>query len=175
MGSRSRSCPRSRSCARHGHAHALSATASTPHGRCVALNSIFVSSRNIRFLSNSVALIADAGHNLGDVLDGLCVGGDPPVAPAAGRKIHLRPGRSIRYCALTNAVLLLVACAPLPGSVRTNRGAAARRGHHRHGGRAVGIVLTRQRWLLHGGSHDDLSRRSASSTCWAMPRSPRAC
>ena len=63
------------------------------------------------FMSNSVALIADAGHNLSDVLGLLCawaamyLGRRPP-----GAQFTYGLGRSSVLAALTNAVLLLVAC-----------------------------------------------------------------
>jgi cobalt-zinc-cadmium efflux system protein len=63
------------------------------------------------FLSNSVALIADAGHNLSDVLGLVCawgallLGRRPP-----GGKFTYGLGRSSVLAALVNAVLLLLAC-----------------------------------------------------------------
>ncbi len=63
------------------------------------------------FLSNSVALIADAGHNLSDVLGLLCawtavyLGRRPP-----GARFTYGLGRSSVLAALANAVLLLFAC-----------------------------------------------------------------
>jgi cobalt-zinc-cadmium efflux system protein len=134
-------------------------------GVAVALNLIFVAiESSFGFLSNSVALIADAGHNLGDVLGLICawtaivLTRRPP-----GGKFTYGLGRSSVLAALTNAVLLLLACgaiaweafgrltAPPPVAGATVMGVAA-----------VGIVLNGiSAWLLHGGSHDDLNRRSA--------------
>ena len=58
----------------HGHAHALTDQAiNTRMAIAVALNLIFVMiEASFGFLSNSVALIADAGHNLSDVLGLVC-------------------------------------------------------------------------------------------------------
>jgi len=116
------------------------------------------------FLSNSVALIADAGHNLGDVLGLVCAWTAMYLSrrPPGGRFTY-GLGRSSVLAALTNAVLLLVACgaiaweaigriaAPPTVAARTVMGVAA-----------VGIVLNGvSASLLHAGSHGDLNRRSA--------------
>jgi cobalt-zinc-cadmium efflux system protein len=78
----------------------------------VGLNLIFVVIEGgFGFLSNSVALIADAGHNLSDVLGLVCawaamyLGRRPP-----GARFTYGLGRSSVLAALTNAVLLLTAC-----------------------------------------------------------------
>jgi cobalt-zinc-cadmium efflux system protein len=150
----------------HGHSHALSADGINARmGIAVVLNLIFVAIEGtFGFLSNSVALIADAGHNLGDVLGLGCAWGAIWLArrPPGGRFTY-GLGRSSVLAALANAVLLLMACgaiaweaigrlaAPPPVAGTTVMGVAA-----------IGIVLNGiSAWLLHGGSHDDLSRRSA--------------
>jgi cobalt-zinc-cadmium efflux system protein len=134
-------------------------------GIAVALNLVFVVIEGgFGFLSNSVALIADAGHNLSDVLGLVCawgallLGRRPP-----GAKFTYGLGRSSVLAALVNAVLLLLACgaiaweaasrlaAPPPVAGRTVMAVAA-----------VGIVLNGiSAWMLHAGSHGDLNRRSA--------------
>jgi cobalt-zinc-cadmium efflux system protein len=131
----------------------------------VGLNVVFVAVEGgFGFLSNSVALIADAGHNLSDVLGLLCAWTAmflvrrPPVA-----KFTYGLGRSSVLAALANAVLLLVACgaiaweavgrlaSPPPVAGFTVMGVAA-----------TGIVINGlSAWLLHAGSHGDLNRRSA--------------
>ena len=95
-----------------GHHHADPAT----HGRAfivsIALNSIFVAVEfGYGYAANSTALMADAGHNLSDVL-GLVLAG---LAVIAGRRVP--QGRftfglrsSSILAALANAMLLLVAC-----------------------------------------------------------------
>jgi cobalt-zinc-cadmium efflux system protein len=111
-----------------------------------------------------VALIADAGHNLSDVLGLVCawgallLGRRPP-----GAKFTYGLGRSSVLAALVNAVLLLLACgaiaweaasrlaAPPPVAGRTVMAVAA-----------IGIVINGiSAWMLHAGSHGDLNRRSA--------------
>src|SRR4030081_328443 len=96
-----------------GHAHGpatqgLDARMAT----AVALNLIFVVIESgFGFVSDSVALIADAGHNLSDVLGLLCAwtamyfGRRPP-----GARFTYGLGRSSVLAALANAVLLLLAC-----------------------------------------------------------------
>ena len=131
----------------------------------IALNVVFVLIEGgFGFLSNSVALIADAGHNLSDILGLICawtavILGRRPPAP----NFTYGLGRSSVLAALANAVLLLVACgaiaweavgrlaSPPPVMGATVMGVAA-----------VGIVLNGvSAWLLHAGSHGDLNRRSA--------------
>jgi cobalt-zinc-cadmium efflux system protein len=150
----------------HGHAHAIPQDGiSRRMAIAVALNLIFVLVEGgFGFLSNSVALIADAGHNLSDVLGLVCawgalvLGRRPP-----GAKFTYGLGRSSVLAALANAVLLLLACgaiaweavsrlaAPPPVAGRTVMIVAA-----------VGIVLNGiSAWMLHAGSHGDLNRRSA--------------
>src|SRR5579862_6179831 len=150
----------------HSHSHAL-----PPDGVnlrmaiAVGLNLVFVVVEGgFGFLSNSVALIADAGHNLSDVLGLVCawgalmLGRRPP-----GAKFTYGLGRSSVLAALTNAVLLLLACgaiaweavgriaAPPPVAGATVMAVAA-----------IGIVLNGiSAWMLHAGSHGDLNRRSA--------------
>src|SRR5450631_4820764 len=97
----------------HGHAHAIPPDGiNLRMGVAVALNLIFVVVEGgFGFVSNSVALIADAGHNLSDVLGLVCawtamyLGRRPP-----GARFTYGLGRSSVLAALANAVLLLLAC-----------------------------------------------------------------
>ena len=150
----------------HGHGHAMPIEGvNLRMGIAVALNLVFVVVEGgYGFLSNSVALIADAGHNLSDVLGLVCawgallLGRRPP-----GAKFTYGLGRSSVLAALVNAVLLLLACgaiaweaasrlaAPPPVAGRTVMAVAA-----------IGIVINGiSAWMLHAGSHGDLNRRSA--------------
>jgi cobalt-zinc-cadmium efflux system protein len=150
----------------HGHAHAISSQGVTGRmGIAVLLNLLFVVIESFYgFISNSVALIADAGHNLGDVLGLLCactamyLSRRPP-----GGKFTYGLGRSSVLAALANAVLLLLACGAIAweavGRIASPPSVAATTVV---GVAAVGIVLNGvSAWLLHSGSHDDLNRRSA--------------
>ena len=150
----------------HGHVHALPADGINARmGIAVALNVAFVIVEGgFGFVSNSVALIADAGHNLSDVLGLLCawgamvLGRRPP-----GGKFTYGLGRSSVLAALVNAVLLLLACGAIaweaaerlaspPVVAGTTVMIVA----------AIGIVLNGvSAMLLHAGSHGDLNRRSA--------------
>ena len=95
----------------HGHAHQADRI-SIRMAIAVALNLSFVVIEGFfGYLSNSVALIADAGHNLGDVLGLVCAWTAMYLArrPPGGRFTY-GLGRSSVLAALTNAVLLLFAC-----------------------------------------------------------------
>jgi len=134
-------------------------------GIAVALNLLFVVIEScFGFLSNSVALIADAGHNLGDVLGLVCAWTAMYLArrPPGGNFTY-GLGRSSVLAALTNAVLLLLACGAIAWEAAGRIAAPpAVAGATVAGVAAIGIVLNGiSAWLLHGGSHDDLNRRSA--------------
>jgi cobalt-zinc-cadmium efflux system protein len=131
----------------------------------VALNLVFVVIEGgFGFLSNSVALIADAGHNLSDVLGLVCawtamfLGRRPP-----GAKFTYGMGRSSVLAALVNAVLLLLACGAIAWEALSRLASPpAVAGATVMGVAACGIVINGlSAWLLHAGSHGDLNRRSA--------------
>ena len=150
----------------HGHAHVITTQSiNTRMAIAVALNLTFVVIEGgFGFLSNSVALIADAGHNLSDVLGLVCawtamfLGRRPP-----GARFTYGLGRSSVLAALANAVLLLLACGAIAweaagrlASPPTVAGATVM------GVAASGILINgAAAWLLHAGSHGDLNRRSA--------------
>jgi cobalt-zinc-cadmium efflux system protein len=148
-----------------GHAHAAIQGVNLRMGTAVALNLLFVAIEgSFGFLSNSVALIADAGHNLGDALGLICawiamfLARRPP-----GGNFTYGLGRSSVLAALANAVLLLLACGAIAwealGRITAPPAVA---GATVAGVAAAGIVLNGvSAWLLHGGSHGDLNRRSA--------------
>src|SRR5271155_3507336 len=97
----------------HGHSHAIPADGiNLRMVIAIGLNVLFVLVEGgFGFISNSVALIADAGHNLSDVLGLVCawgavvLGRRPP-----GAKFTYGLGRSSVLAALANALLLLLAC-----------------------------------------------------------------
>jgi cobalt-zinc-cadmium efflux system protein len=96
----------------HGHAHGDPQNAGRAFALAIALNSVFVAVEfGYGLWANSTALIADAGHNLSDVL-GLALAWGAAVlsrrAPSERFTFGLR-GSSI-LAALANATLLLVAC-----------------------------------------------------------------
>jgi len=118
------------------------------------------------FRSGSLALLSDAGHNLGDVLGLLLAWGAILLArraPSARRTYGLR--RSTILAALANAVALLVAVGAIaleaaqrlrhPGPVAAPTVVAVA---------ALGIVVNGlSAWLLGRGRRDDLNVRAAAS------------
>jgi cobalt-zinc-cadmium efflux system protein len=149
-----------------GHAHGIATQGiNTRMAIAVALNLIFVVvEAGFGFLSNSVALIADAGHNLSDVLGlvfawtAMYLARRPP-----GARFTYGLGRSSVLAALANAVLLLLACGAIAwealGRLASPPAVAA---GTVMGVAASGIVINgTSAWLLHAGSHGDLNRRSA--------------
>jgi len=149
----------------HGHALIPSGGINLRMGIAVALNVVFVIIEGgFGFLSNSVALIADAGHNLSDVLGLIFAWG----ALLLGRR---RPGGTFTYglgrstvlAALANAGLLLLACGAIAWEAASRLAAPpAVAGRTVMAVAAVGIVLNGiSAWMLHAGSHGDLNRRSA--------------
>jgi cobalt-zinc-cadmium efflux system protein len=134
-------------------------------GIAVLLNIIFVVlESSFGFFSNSVALIADAGHNLGDVLGligawtAMVLSRRPP-----GAQFTYGLGRSSVLAALANAVLLLLACGAIAweaiGRLSSPPTVAGLTVVYVA---AAGIVFNGlSAWMLHGGHHEDLNRRSA--------------
>jgi cobalt-zinc-cadmium efflux system protein len=149
-----------------GHAHGIPVEGvNLRMGIAVALNLVFVVIEGgFGFLSNSVALIADAGHNLSDVLGLVCawgallLGRRPP-----GAKFTYGLGRSSVLAALVNAVLLLLACGAIAWEAASRLAAPPPiAGRIVMAVAAIGIVLNGiSAWMLHAGSHGDLNRRSA--------------
>jgi cobalt-zinc-cadmium efflux system protein len=154
----------------HGHGHHHHHHAPAPgHGRAFALaigvNSLFVAIEFVYgFIANSTALMADAGHNLSDVL-GLVLAWSAAVlakrAPSPRYTYGLRSSSIL--AALGNAVLLLLACgaiawealhrltAPAPVAGITVSVVAA-----------VGVAINGfSAWLFMAGSKGDLNIRGA--------------
>ncbi len=150
----------------HGHAHGIATQSINARmALAVGLNLIFVAIEGgFGFLSNSVALIADAGHNLSDVLGLVCawtamfLGRRPP-----GARFTYGLGRSSVLAALANAVLLLLACGAIAWEAVGRLGSPpAVAGAIVMWVAASGVVINGvSAWLLHAGSHGDLNRRSA--------------
>lgn len=148
----------------HGHAHGGDGVTARMLIALVLNLSFVVIEGVFGFLSDSVALIADAGHNFGDVLGlgGACAAVYLARRPPGGRFTY-GLGRSSVLAALANAVLLLLACGAIAaeaiGRIASPPHVA---GTTVMGVAAVGIVLNGlSAWLLHAGHHDDLNRRSA--------------
>jgi cobalt-zinc-cadmium efflux system protein len=160
----------------HGHSHGPGGHHHAPKdmGRAfaigVALNSVFVAAEVVIGLySGSMALLADAGHNLSDVLSLILAWVAIVLAKAcADGAADLRTcARRTILASLTNAVLLFVAVGAIASesihrflvagasSVESNRAG--------HDGRpAMGVVInTATALLFMRGSHEDLNVRGA--------------
>jgi cobalt-zinc-cadmium efflux system protein len=145
----------------HGHVTAQGAV----FGIAIALNAAFVVVEFVfGFASNSSALMADAGHNLSDVLGLLLSWGAIVLArraPSGSFTYGLR-GASI-FAALINATLLLVTCGVIgwEAILRLSRPEPVA-GLLVSGVAAVGIVVNGlSAWLLRKGSRRDLNVRGA--------------
>ena len=153
----------------HGHGHHHHALPEAGHGRAFALaigvNSLFVAIEFIYgFIANSTALMADAGHNLSDVLGLVLAWGAAVLAKRAPNARYTYGMRSSSIlAALGNALLLLVACgaiawealhrftAPAPVEGMTVSVVAA-----------IGVVINGfSAWLFMAGSKGDLNIRGA--------------
>ena len=95
----------------HHHHHAIPASVSGVFILCIVLNLLFVLiEAAVGFISNSVGLLSDAGHNLSDVFSLL-------IALLAIRMAAMKASRKFTYgykkltvlASLANAVILLVA------------------------------------------------------------------
>lgn len=154
----------------HAHAHGPGHThAPADFGRAfavgIALNSAFVVAEFVYgFLANSVALLADAGHNLGDVLGLLVAWGASELVkrPPNARFSYGLRGSSI-LAALFNAVFLLLTVgaisweavqrfgSPEPVAEKTVMAVAA-----------LGILINgATAWLFASGAKGDINVRGA--------------
>lgn len=149
----------------HGHAHGNPHQAGRAFALAIALNTVFVGVEfGYGLLANSTALMADAGHNLSDVL-GLALAWLAAVlsrrAPSERFTFGLR-GSSI-LAALANGTLLMVACGGIgweairrfaePPAVASNVVMVVA---------AIGIVINGlSAWLFARGSAHDLNQRGA--------------
>jgi cobalt-zinc-cadmium efflux system protein len=98
---------------RHGHGHGFSATdLDWAMALGVGLNAVFVlAEAACGIWAGSLALLADAGHNAGDVVGLLLAWGASRLARRPpSRRFTWGLRRTTIYAALANAVLLLTAC-----------------------------------------------------------------
>jgi cobalt-zinc-cadmium efflux system protein len=155
--------------AHHAHNHSHHHPHGDPNSRAfalaIALNTVFVAIElGYGFIANSTALMADAGHNLSDVL-GLA------LAWGAGMLTRKAPNQRYTYglrsssilAALLNALLLMMACGAI-GWEAVHRLAAP----SPVAGLTVSLVATLgvaingiSAWLFLAGSKDDLNIRAA--------------
>ena len=96
----------------HHHGHSHGAAPDRRYGIAILLNLAFVAlEAGFGFWANSTALLADAGHNLSDVLSLALAGGAAWLAmQAGGARRTYGFGKATILAALSNAVLLALAC-----------------------------------------------------------------
>jgi cobalt-zinc-cadmium efflux system protein len=149
----------------HHHHHAPAAGHGSAFALAIGVNSLFVGIEFVYgFLANSTALMADAGHNLSDVLGLVLAWGAALLAKRAPSPRYTYGLRSSSIlAALGNAVLLLLACgaiawealhrftAPAPVEGVTVAVVAA-----------IGVAINGfSAWLFMAGSKGDLNIRGA--------------
>jgi cobalt-zinc-cadmium efflux system protein len=149
----------------HGHHHALP----TSHGKAFALaigiNTLFVAIEFIYgFIANSTALMADAGHNLSDVLGLALAWGAAILAKRAPSKDYTYGLRSSSIvAALLNALLLMLACGAIAWeAVQRFSSPPPVAGMTVSVVAGIGVVINVfSAWLFMSGSKDDLNIRGA--------------
>lgn len=149
----------------HHHSHTPPADAGRAFMLAIALNAAFVAIEFVYgFIANSTALMADAGHNLSDVLGlGLAWGAALLTKSAPTRRFTYGLRGSSILAALLNALLLMVACGAIAWE------AVLRFAHPEPvAGTTVSIVAGVgvlvngfSAWLFMSGSKDDINVRGA--------------
>jgi cobalt-zinc-cadmium efflux system protein len=149
----------------HGHHHHAPARYDRAFAIGISLNVVFVGLEfTFGFLSNSLALIADAGHNLSDVAGLLLAWGAAVLArrsPTRNRTYGLR--RASILAALANAALLFVAVGGIAWeAIRRLLNPAPLESPVVMAVAAVGIVINAVTALMFmRGSKEDLNLRGA--------------
>ncbi|MFC4932418.1 cation diffusion facilitator family transporter [Massilia sp. GCM10023247] len=154
----------------HGHGHHHHHHHPVPgHGRAFALaiglNVVFVAIEFIYgFIANSTALMADAGHNLSDVLGLMLAWGAAVLAkttPNARYTYGLRSSSIL--AALANALLLLLACGAIAWEAAQRFAAPpAVEGVTVSVVAAIGVAVNGfSAWLFMAGSKGDINIRGA--------------
>jgi len=149
----------------HGHGHALPTNAGKALAIGIALNLAFVVVEwGLGVWSHSLALIADAAHNLGDVLGLILAWGATHLsrrAPSARFTYGL--GASSILAALANALLLVLITGGLMWeAVQRLQSPQPLQGAVVIGTALAGVVVNgATAWLLHHGHEHDLNLRGA--------------
>lgn len=139
------------------------------HGRefiiAIALNVTFVVVEfTYGFIANSTALMADAGHNLSDVLGlALAAGASILARQAANKRFTYGFRSSSILAALANAVLLLIACGAIAWeSIQRFSQPPVVAGLTVMSVAVVGVIINGlSAWLFMKGSKGDLNIRGA--------------
>jgi cobalt-zinc-cadmium efflux system protein len=149
----------------HHHHHPAPDGSSRAFALAVGLNALFVVIEfAYGFIANSTALMADAGHNLSDVLGLLLAWGAAVLAKSApnGRYTYGLRSSSI-LAALGNSLLLMVACGAIAlEAVQRFSQPAPVAGTTVSIVAAIGVLVNGfSAWLFMAGSKDDLNVRGA--------------
>jgi cobalt-zinc-cadmium efflux system protein len=149
----------------HHHHHPAPDGSSRAFALAVGLNALFVAIEfAYGFIANSTALMADAGHNLSDVLGLLLAWGAAVLAKTApnGRYTYGLRSSSI-LAALGNSLLLMVACGAIAlEAVQRFSQPAPVAGTTVSIVAAIGVLVNGfSAWLFMSGSKDDLNVRGA--------------
>ena len=150
----------------HGHHHHVD-----PNGNArafalaISLNIMFVAIEFIYgFIANSTALMADAGHNLSDVLGLMVAWGAATLARSAPNRRYTYGLRSSSIlAALFNALILMMACgAILWEAVQRFHSPAPVAGVTVAVVAGIGVLVNGiSAWLFMAGSKDDINIRGA--------------
>ena len=154
----------------HGHGHHHHHVDPNGNGRAFALaiglNTVFVAVEfGYGFVANSTALMADAGHNLSDVLGLMLAWGAAVLAkktPSGSYTYGLRSSSIL--AALLNALLLMMACGAIGWEAlqRLTSVATPVVGATVSIVAAVGVLVNGiSAWLFMSGSKDDINIRGA--------------
>ncbi|MFL6660150.1 MAG: cation diffusion facilitator family transporter [Massilia sp.] len=131
----------------------------------IGLNTVFVAIEFIYgFIANSTALMADAGHNLSDVLGLMVAWGAATLARSAPNRRYTYGLRSSSIlAALLNALILMMACgAILWEAVHRFASPAPVTGLTVAVVAGIGVVINGvSAWLFMAGSKDDINIRGA--------------
>ncbi len=156
--------------AHHGHGHGHHRHVD-PNGNtrafvlAIGLNAVFVAIEfGYGFVANSTALMADAGHNLSDVLGLILAFGAALLAKREPSKRYTYGLRSSSIlAALMNALLLMLACGAIGWeAVQRLSAAAPVAGKTVSIVAAVGVLINGlSAWLFMAGSKDDINIRGA--------------
>jgi cobalt-zinc-cadmium efflux system protein len=154
----------------HGHGHHHHHHVS-PDGNnrafalAIGLNTIFVAIEfTYGFIANSTALMADAGHNLSDVLGLVLAWGAAMLARTATTERYTYGLRSSSIlAAVLNALLLMLACGAIGWeAVQRLSNPAPVAGMTVSVVAAIGVAVNGlSAWLFMAGSNDDLNIRGA--------------
>ena len=151
----------------HHHHHHVDPTGNTrAFALAIGLNAVFVAIEfGYGFIANSTALMADAGHNLSDVLGLMLAWGAAVLAKTVPNKRYTYGLRSSSIlAALSNALLLMLACGAIGWEAvqRLLTEAEPVAGKTVSIVAGIGVLVNGfSAWLFMAGSKDDINIRGA--------------